>query len=241
MDGARFDAITVRLVRGATRRRAVSSVGAAGLGLLLAARTDRSARAACQPLQASCGTPANCCQDGGPATCAPNAHGAGIRTRCGLPFLAHCCRPLHGVCGDDCDCCGGLTCRNGRCGGPCHDLGAACVTSAECCVRTDLRSGRRMALRCRPTARGTGLEQRCGSPAQTWCCLPPGAPCADDCDCCAGTDCFAGVCQCPANEVQCGDDCIPLDDCCPDGRYCRNRSLHPEKCASAGRASAPPG
>jgi hypothetical protein len=66
----------------------------------------------CRPLRTTCTSYKQCCQSGGPTTCAAYA-------TCGSTTSGtRCCRPAGGPCSDNCDCCGDNLCRNGSCGAP---------------------------------------------------------------------------------------------------------------------------
>ena len=65
----------------------------------------------------------------------------------------------------------------------CKALQAICSTAGECCQDGGATS-------CDSTARGSGIEQRCGSAIFTRCCRPVGGVCASECDCCDTVDCI---------------------------------------------------
>jgi hypothetical protein len=78
-------------------------------------------------------------------------------------------------------------------------------------------------------------------------CTPPGPLnyCNTDSECCSGSRCINGICQCPTGTKQCGDRCIPSDQTCGPqycptgytqcGTQCIDTSRDRNNCGGCGR------
>lgn len=122
----------------------------------------------CGLIQDPCGANDPCCADG--SACADNGNGQG----------KVCCLVRGFDCVDDFDCCGAQGC-SGRAGNTCQ----TCASLGGPCGRFDDNC-------CHPEAEC--FDNACG--AGNVCCLPGGASCEDDCDCCEDHLCHPGTKTC---------------------------------------------
>jgi hypothetical protein len=153
------------------------------------------------PLGASCQQTGQCAQTGFGAVCATN----GIDGDGAL----NCCHNEGGSCDRDTVCCGGLLCVNGTCGGGggtggSVGLGGVCFATGEC----NQAGG---AVFCD----SNGIA----SDGDLNCCRYNGGGCAASGHCCAGYDCFDGVCT-PIGGSNQGGGNIALGGACAADAEC---------------------
>jgi hypothetical protein len=198
MDGRRFDEWTKLFCRRRSRRAALAVVPALGIRRFL---FDVSS---CEPggptclsnAVPGCGCPTRPCPAGAtpaPAGATPAARNAALQPPCGdCSCRAAQCVSAGSPCGTDHDCCDG-SCIDTAGGKVCD-----CIGDRDCTMRGG-------SCGCNP-------EQICTcrvAPA----CLPLGATCAHDQDCChGGCDCATGACQCACLDIDAS--CGANGDCC---------------------------
>ena len=149
MDGCRFDALTRRVGRGATRRGALGLTVAAASAVIV----GRDAAAACDSQGAFCKKAANCCSKvctkvSGRKKCWCRQLGEACTVHdncCTVPTMEcgvttgtkkQCCVPGDLPCSTDSDCCGNdSSCSptSKRCIRPCRETGRTCSVNEHCC------------------------------------------------------------------------------------------------------------
>ena len=169
------------------------------------------------------------------------------------------CQPVNGECSVDSDCCDGVPCNNGTCHiVQCGSAGAECSNNGDCCAGNVCNAG----VCGEPVAVCGGEGAACGAGLPNCCngicndgfcpglgggggeCLPVGAMCGVDADCC-GASCADGMCV-DGNAVCVNPDdmdvdgnpvtCDPSSPCC-DGLHCFDGLCYIEDfCVDAGAA-----
>lgn len=197
MDGRRFDEWTKLFSRRRSRRAALAVVPALGLGhFLFASSSCGPSTCNSSSRDSGCGCPTRKCPAGGtptPVAATPAVGNAAAQPPCGdCSCRAVPCVAAGGACATDHDCCDG-SCVNTAGGKVCD-----CIGSRDCTMPGG-------SCGCNP-------EQICTcrvAPA----CLPLGATCTHDQDCChGGCGCANGACQCACLDV--GASCGSAGDCC---------------------------
>lgn len=228
MDTQRFDALTRRVGRAASRRQVLSAMLAGAVAHL----GPRSGAAACKGYNAKCKNNGSCCGDAG-LRCAKQGKNGKKHCRC-RPGWARCaesdvgCIPVTedvencGACGNQCPaqtpCCFGGECQE-ECGGACcadcfvliEEDGDPQPNSDECCPADKICSSNPKKL----------SDDRC---------------CGGSEECVNGKCCGDGV----LGSVVCGGKCCAEaaccnGSCCPNGKVCATTPTG-DACVSANRA-----
>jgi hypothetical protein len=151
-----------------------------------------------------------------PSTDAGDASDRASRNVCG-------CVPVGDPCSTNLPCCGGLGCSSGTCG-----AGNTCLANGSAVDPN------------RPCCSGSQSGGFCVGPAV---CHPQGTSCVDQLNCCSGSGCWNGVCQCvPTNTVPglfppnyeprfCG----PAMPCCDPNAFCNGNACVPQSDAGVYR------
>ena len=131
----------------------------------------------------------------GAPKCHRNGLGCDTNSQCCSGYCANgekCTCPPAPACNSICPCPSGQTCQNGQCVTPCEGLQQPCTSASQCCDT------------------GQGKTTCESNSVAVVCCNTPGGSCSQGLDCCGGTYCVGGTCQC----VLSGDGCFYNTDCC---------------------------